>query len=150
MPANLRGLGLGTQLSDAILFSHTQLSWGQYSLSSRSAPPTPITFMCVNLTCIITQPSARHLGCNYRQTSSTGTPLQNKENDPSPKKKSLRSFIGARFLTYTVMYLLNRVLCRNYTLSIQTGFGYTLPIDGVVPFIKFYTSESFEFDQAVH
>ena len=29
-------------------------------------------------------------------------------------------------------------------------FGYTLPIDGVVPFIKFYTSKSFEFDQAVH
>lgn len=41
------------------------------------------TFM--NLTCI-TQPSACHLGHNYRQTSSTGTPLQNKENDPSPKK----------------------------------------------------------------
>lgn len=101
-----------------VTLTHTQsLSWGQHLLSSRSAPSPNHAQNLPALWAIITakpvalapQPSIHLLNCYKTRRM---TPVQKK------KKQSLCSFIGARFLTYTVMYLLNRVLCRNYTLSI--------------------------------
>lgn len=49
-----------------------------------------------------------------------------------------------------IHFLLNTVMCRSCILSIQTNFGYILPIDRVVPVIKSYTPKSLKLNQAVN
>lgn len=65
----------------------------------------------------------------------------------TPVKKSLLE--QDSWPVYSDEFTKQRPVQKLHTIHLDRLY-YTLPIDGIVPLLKFYTSNSFEFDQAAH